>query len=334
MLKTNSDKNPPLDPSLQLRNAKWADVNAVAKLIHDVCEADGDVIIATTPEELERDWHTNGFNPELDAFVVETSNGQVVGYVELYNVKDYAHLNVDGYFHPLFKSIGGMMLQRVEDRAYEVMKLAAPGLRVFLRSATDGRDEFGRTLHANLGYSPVRFHWRMEITLDAPPSAAVFPQGVELRPFDKEAHARLVWQADNEAFSEHWGMHAYTFEYWANRRFNNSDFDPTLWQIAWDDDQIAGFSINRYRMGIGWVGSLGVLKPWRKHGLGLALLQQSFAEFYSRGMKTVGLGVDASNTTGATRLYQRAGMSVASEFVTFEKELRPGRDLEDASERL
>ena len=78
-------------------------------------------------------------------------------------------------------------------------------------------------------------------------------------------------------------------------------------------------------MGIGWVGTLGVRRPWRKKGLGLALLQASFGEFYKRGMKTIGLGVDASNPTGATRLYQRAGMYIASEFLTFEKELRPGR---------
>jgi ribosomal protein S18 acetylase RimI-like enzyme len=72
-----------------------------------------------------------------------------------------------------------------------------------------------------------------------------------------------------------------------------------------------------------------VRRPWRKKGLGLALLTHSFGEFYKRGMKTIGLGVDASNPTGATRLYQRAGMTVASEFLTFEKELRPGRSLEE-----
>ncbi|MBK7448764.1 MAG: GNAT family N-acetyltransferase [Anaerolineales bacterium] len=103
--------------------------------------------------------------------------------------------------------------------------------------------------------------------------------------------------------------------------------------VAWEGDQIAGYSQNRFRMGIGWVGTLGVLKPWRKKGLGLALLLTSFADFYQRGMPTIGLGVDASNKTGATRLYQRAGMSIATEFTTFEKELRPGRALEDAGVR-
>jgi hypothetical protein len=46
-------------------------------------------------------------------------------------------------------------------------------------------------------------------------------------------------------------------------------------------------------------------------------------------MKTIGLGVDAQNPTGATRLYQKVGMYAASEFVTYEKELRPGRDVDD-----
>ena len=94
--------------------------------------------------------------------------------------------------------------------------------------------------------------------------------------------------------------------------------------IAWDGNEIAGFSLNRFGKGIGWVGTLAVRRPWRKKGLGLALLRHSFGEFYKRGMTTIGLGVDASNPTGATRLYQRAGMYVAGEFVMYEKELRAG----------
>jgi ribosomal protein S18 acetylase RimI-like enzyme len=81
-------------------------------------------------------------------------------------------------------------------------------------------------------------------------------------------------------------------------------------------------------MGIGWISTLGVRRPWRKMGLGLALIRHSFGEFYKRGTTIIGLGVDASNPTGATRLYQRAGMYVASEFVSYEKELRAGRTQE------
>ena len=324
-----------LDSSLKLRNTTWADVKAVADLIYAVCEADGDVTVASTPEELEHEWHNNKFNPETDSHVIETADGRVIAYGEFYNHQDHAHLGADIYVHPEFREheLFPQILAWIDERAREDMKLATPDLRIFLRSSMDGKDNIAKEAHQAAGYNPVRFSWRMEINLEEAPPAVVFPAGIELRPFDREAHARLLLEAENEAFSEHWGSHASTFEEWSHRKLEKAEFDPALWMIAWDGDKIAGFSQNRYRMGIGWISTLGVLKPWRKHGLGLALLQHSFAEFYRRGMKTIGLGVDASNTTGATRLYQRAGMRVASEFVTYEKELRPGRDLEDADRR-
>lgn len=318
----------PLDPSLSLRRPTFADVKAVADLIYAVCEADGDVTVAVTPESLEHAWREDGFNPETDAFIVQTAEGRIVGCEELSNEQAFAHFSADGYVHPDFhgRGIGTTLLTCAEERAREMMKQAEPDLRVYLQAATDGKDAHGRQMFADLGYSIARYFWRMEIQLDSAPAFAL-PAGIELRPFDQDAHARLVWEADNEAFREHWGSHDATFKEWSFRKLERPEFDPALWLIAWDGDQIAGFSLNRFRMGIGWVGTLGVRKPWRSRGLGLALLNASFADFYRRGMKTVGLGVDASNTTGATRLYQRAGMRVASEFVNFEKELRPGRSL-------
>ena len=237
----------------------------------------------------------------------------------------------DGYVHPEFKGlgIGTTLLRAVEVRAREDMQLAEPDLAIFIRSTIDNKDEQGHSLHKTEGYFSIRYHWRMEIKLQEPPPAVTWPDGIELRPFVKDEHAVVVWQAQNEAFRDHWGSHDVTFEEFAHNRFDAARFDPTLWAIAWDGNEVAGFSINRFRMGIGWIGTLGVRRPWRKKGLGLALLQHSFDEFYNRGTTTIGLGVDASNPTGATRLYQRAGMYVASEFATYEKELRPGRNLEE-----
>lgn len=327
-----NDRQTHLDPSLTLRPLRWTDTDAVAKLIYDVCEADGDVTVATTAEELENTWKDGAFNVERDAFVVETQHGRIVGYEEFFHPKDVYHdLDADGYVHPQFKGlgIGRALLRAVEIRAREEMKLAAPDLRVFIRNTIDNKDQSGHDLFKSEGYFPVRYHWRMEIKLQEAPAPATFPNGVELRPFIKDEHAVAVWQADNEAFRDHWGSHDSTYDEWTHHKFGRSDFDPSLWMIAWDGDQIAGFSQNRFRMGIGWIGTLGVRRPWRKMGLGLALLQHSFGEFHKRGMTTIGLGVDASNPTGATRLYQRAGMYVASEFATYEKELRSGRSLEE-----
>ena len=75
------------------------------------------------------------------------------------------------------------------------------------------------------------------------------------------------------------------------------------------------------------MGLVGVRWPWRKRGLGLALLRHAFAEYHQRGVRKVGLSVDAESITGAPRLYGRAGMRVKESYIIHRKELRSGVDL-------
>jgi mycothiol synthase len=316
-----------LDPRLTLRSARWTDLNAVAKLTHDVAEMEGDALCVLTAEELANEWKSEGFNVERDVFVVETQDGRLVGSEEFYNVNGHYALKADGCVYPEFRGlgVGSSLLEKVDERAQVEMALAVPDVRVFIRSLVNNKDEAGHALLRNNGYSPVRYHWRMEIKFQEAPTAVTFPTGIELRPFIKDEHATAVWQADNEAFRDHWGSHDRTYEEWSHTKFGNPHFDPTLWMIAWDGNEVAGFSQNRYRRGIGWIGTIAVRRPWRKKGLGLALLRHTFGEFYKRGTTAVSLGVDSANLTGATRLYQRAGMLVAGEYAMYEKELRAGK---------
>lgn len=320
-----------LDPSLSLRPAQWADVKPVAQLILDVCTAEGDPTVAVTPEELEREWKAPGFHLENNAWVVETNDGRIVGYEEFNNRYAHASLMGDGYVHPEYmgRGIGTVMLRALEARAHEEMKLTEPDLRVFIRNGMAIGDTVSRQMHEAEGYYPIRFSWHMEVKLEDSPRIPVWPEGIELRPFLLEGHNHAVFEAHEEAFSDHWGHTPGTFERWQHHMTSRADLDSSLWFIAWDGDQIAGYSLCRYRMGSGWVGTLGVRPAWRKRGLGEALLLHSFGEFYKRGMKTIGLGVDAENPTGATRLYKKAGMYVVAEYVIYEKELRSGREPEE-----
>ncbi len=89
-----------------------------------------------------------------------------------------------------------------------------------------------------------------------------------------------------------------------------------------DGDEIAAVTMNdRRRYGMGWIATVAVRPDWRKRGLGLAMLYESFRRFRDLGETIVGLGVDAQNPTGATRLYERAGMRRAWAAAVYEKEL-------------
>ena len=176
--------------------------------------------------------------------------------------------------------------------------------------------------------------YRMRIELTEAPPAPVWPEGITLRPFDPERDLEAVAWADRESFRDHWGWTERPFEqdlqmfrHW----ISEPRFDPSLWFVAVHHDEVAGISLCDAWLDDdprqGWVGVLAVLRPYRKQGLGLALLRHSFGEFYRRGQRAVGLGVDAQNLTGALRLYERAGMRVFRTSNTYEKELRPGVEL-------
>ena len=63
---------------------------------------------------------------------------------------------------------------------------------------------------------------------------------------------------------------------------------------------------------------LAVRRPWRRRGLGEALLREAFVALGAAGKRRAGLGVDAENTTGAVALYKRVGMHVVRRSDTWE----------------
>lgn len=320
-----------LPKNYTLRNGTWDDLETVVKLVYDVCVDNGDASNAYSVEELREIWKDPNLILETDTWVVTTDTGRVVGYEEFYNGDAHAYLIGDGYVHPDFmgQGIGTAMLRALDKRANEEKEKADPELRVFIRNGMSIGEIVAREMHEAEGYAPVRFSWRMEIDLEEAPPILTLPDGIELRPFDPEAHAQLVYEAHEEAFSKNWGHAFIPFEEWKRRHIEISEYNPELWFVLWDGDEVAAYAVNHYKSDSGYVSILGVRPAWRKRGLGLILLNRTFSAFYERGTKNVGLAVDASSPTGATRLYKRAGMRVETEYVSYEKELRPGREIEE-----
>jgi GNAT superfamily N-acetyltransferase len=160
----------------------------------------------------------------------------------------------------------------------------------------------------------------MLIELDEPPQEPEWPDRLRVATF-REEDARVYYDALGEAFAEEWNFVQDPFDEWRALRLTAPDFDPTLWFLVWDGEEVAAVLRGEQRGEHGWIGAVGVRERWRKRGLGLALLRHTFADWHRRGVTTVALGVDAENPTGATRLYERAGMRVGYEAIAFQKEL-------------
>lgn len=206
------------------------------------------------------------------------------------------------------------LLARSERRARD---LSRRGLRVGMLA----ENTRARALLEALGFREVRRFYRMQIDLDGDVPDPDPVEGIAIRTFRME-DARAFHGALNEAFADEWGFHAAGFEEWKARRLEAPETDTSLWFIAWSDSAVAGvIRCDATKFGGGFVGALGVRKPWRGRGIGMALLRRAFAEYQRRGVPHVSLGVDAQNPTGATRLYERAGMRVTTEDVAFEKSL-------------
>ena len=259
-----------------------------------------------------------------DAWIFEL-DGRIAGYASFY--ARGGRFSGDGYVHPEFRNrgIGSEILRVTEARGREQEPLVPAGERVYLQNATLDHDDGTQRFYRAHGYAPVRGFSGMTIDLDEAPAVPAVP-GIEIRPMDHPAEARALHEAHQEAFATHWEFRPMPWEDWEAKRIGKETFDPTLWWVAVDGDRIAGVAMCEHKRDPdqGWVDALGVRPDYRRRGIAEALLKTAFAEFFRRGERKVGLGVDAESPTGATRLYDRAGMRTLWHAIVWEKEFRPG----------
>jgi mycothiol synthase len=198
----------------------------------------------------------------------------------------------------------------------------AHGADGVVRVVVQGNDEVLRGVVEHAGWRLVRQSYRMLIQLSDALPEPQWPAGISSRTMEPGEEER-IYEANNDAFADHWDFHPQPLDQWRAYAFGRENFDPTLVWLAEDEGELSGFSLNVWHSSgdpeFGWVEILGVRPQWRRRGLATALLHQSFRDFRRRGARRVGLGVDAENTTGAVRLYERVGMQVARRNDTYEK---------------
>lgn len=317
----------PLDPS--------RDYEPIADLISEVNAAD-DLDWHMTAASLRHEVASGGqFEPERDTRVAEV-DGSPVGFVRVYTrtrgpERKVVH-RMDVWTRQAWRrrGVGTVLVAWAEERSRGLMAdgIAGPaGAAHELAGFCDDRNLGSAAFAEALDFGLIRYTFEMRRPLDVPIPDAPVPVGLELRPVRPEDHRR-IWDANVEAFRDHWEPAERTeadYRAW----FADPDTDTSLWRVAWAGDEVAGLSMNSIyaeeneRLGIkaGWLEQVSVRRPWRRRGLGAAVIAASLRAFRDRGMDEAMLGVDAENPTGALALYEHLGFTRHRTFRVYRKRL-------------
>jgi mycothiol synthase len=308
-----------------------ADYPAMVAVIAGSKEAD-QIERTESVEEIALQYrHLVNSDPEQDMLFVEV-DGQVVGYSRVWweqeenGPRRYFQLN---QLLPQWRGDGlrRAMLDYCEGHLREIATgHPANGPRVFEAWAADTETHWESVL-VEAGYQVVRYGLTMtRPTLEHIPDLPL-PDGLEVQPVRPDQY-RLVWDAANEAFRDHWGNTEQegceeNYQHW----MEHPTFQPHLWQVAWDGDQVAGMVLNfidedenrEYGRKRGWTEGICVRRPYRRRGLAKALIARSFQVLKDKGMTEAGLGCDAENINGAVHLYRSMGFEPIKRHIGYRK---------------
>jgi mycothiol synthase len=320
--------NTHLEPGYTLRRPTNNDIAAIIEILRAFDNAETGEPDAYSVEDILSDWED--LDRTRDIWLVIAPDDTPCGYATLTLVQKSGRIFADGYVHPAHygHGIGTTLVELMEARAAEVMTTLAEGSRLVLVNNIIASSPASRALLETHGYTLTRVYFRMSITLDAPAPQPAWPDGAVVRTCENnQDDLYRAYQTIEEGFQDHWAHTPRSFEKWLHH-MQREQFDPTLWFLAYSGNETIGAILCRVRAdGHGWVEQLAVRRPWRKHGLGTALLYHAFAAFQHRNIPRIGLAVDGQSLTGAQRLYERAGMHVTMRIGRYEKELRSGSDL-------
>jgi GNAT superfamily N-acetyltransferase len=307
-----------------------ADYPAFARIITASARGEGDDRVETVEALASAYDHLERCDPERDLLVAEVDGkpvayGRVTWDDEVDGPRVYRQVC---FVDPEFggRGIGSTLFAWNEARLREIAADHDVEDKVFEAWAAD-RNEAATSLIRASAYEAITYMAEMvrpsvEDLPDHP-----LPDGLEIRPV-RDEDIRTIWEADVEAFRDHWGYVEQSEEDY--ERFLAWPYhDPTLWKIAWDEEGVAGQvksfvnaaeneAHGRQR---GWTEAISTSRRWRRKGVAKALIVESIRELAAHGMTEVALGVHTENPNGAYQLYEGLGYEVVRTWTTYRKPL-------------
>jgi mycothiol synthase len=309
-----------LPAGYRARPARPDDIQTVVRLFeaYDLADAGR---IEPMRAYFEWAWALDHVDLAMDTQLVLSDDGVIAAYGEVRGFPTHTSIDASGRVHPDHAGRGlGRFLVAWAERRVASVRAARPQLRTIWHdvSATDAA---AHDLLRSAGYLIVRRFHEMERTLEPSEPPGPVPEGVGIRPFaEDDEHA--LYEVLEESFRGHFGWEPTPFEDWRTVWMGSPTWEPQLVFLAEAGGRPVGaLAAITVDASAGFVAQVGVVPEHRGRGIAQALLSHAFAVLANRGLRTVTLGVDVENATGAVRLYERVGMTVRRTSDVFEKSL-------------
>ncbi|MEM2119279.1 MAG: GNAT family N-acetyltransferase [Candidatus Bathyarchaeia archaeon] len=190
-------------------------------------------------------------------------------------------------------------------------------------------------IYESFGFKPVRIISMMRRTLENLPGNIGENTEASIKEvaLNNEENLKLLNKLDNEAFKEHFNFRPRTVEETRYALLENPWFSKQEWFIAFLDEQPAGFvgavideELNKEKkLRWGWIYDVGVLKSYRRKGIGARLMLHAMQRLKHYGMADIVLYVDEMNPTKAIKLYEKLGFKTLYKGITYQRTLNSGR---------
>jgi len=198
-------------------------------------------------------------------------------------------------------------------------------------TALDSTREVCIRLFEDLGFRLIRSSSFMKMSLDKIPFNIGENREVDMRKLDvtSEEDIILLNNLENECFKEHFNYRPSQIEETRHWLLEN----PWLQWQAYFFAELEGKSVGYISIGIdekynreketlsGWINDIGVLKPFRRRGIGTALMLKGLNELKNEGLENALLYVDDENPTKAIKLYEKIGFKIVKKTQIYQKKL-------------
>lgn len=320
-----------LPAGFSLRPARDEDAERAAELVNEEALAHLGASI-WSPEQVLRHWSNPTVDRRRDVAVVEAPDGEVCAWLALVCGPPHVEVFALGVVAPAWhgRGLGAAVLAECERRSERFLELAPAGARVVIHAGALVDEPAVGTLLTSAGYREVRRFQLMRVDFAGPLPPPSTPAGVRIEQLDPEHDVTVAFDAHLEAFGDHWGEMEETLDEFRHWLIDTPRFDRELALLARDGQAVAGYLFAwpeaEEDPSRGYVAALGTRRAHRGRGIAEALLRHVFRTLDDRGKRGCDLHVDADSLTGATRLYERVGMTAHPRFATWEKELRARDD--------